>query len=206
MFNKFISKDFLKFLFAISCCLPLLNTGAAPINFTMKNYNQCLAQLRQCPKHGPSYSIRCMANLINNTPSCQALTEIAKQLNTTIDTLRVLPVHGFYLITQQFFADGQQQFFLLTPQEKLINTIIDPRSLDVPLKKKYAKSIWLITNTTTPHYQRLDPHQVAFAVNLKINKNCLACQPFGYVTVLFVFDNHGELLSKELTAFISHAS
>ena len=179
--------------------MPIAVLGTT-LNFA--NYQQCSALLKNCPKQGAFYQPSCIQQVVSKNPICQQLNTLANQLNTTPDAISVNKINNIQVITVQFFADGQYKYYLLTPQNNLIDTAVDPRNLDSTLAKKYVKSNFMITSSGVPVPHVNKDGSQNFNVSLRITNGCLACPVIGIANTQFRFDTQGKLSVTRLVSFI----
>lgn len=179
--------------------VPLLQQG-----FNIDHYQKCTALIRQCPKTGPIVNQSCVNQVTANNAVCNQLKSLADHLKTSVDSLSAKKIANFTIITQLFVADGQEQYFILTPNACLIDTVIDPRKLDNNIAKQYKSNSFLIMNSGVPRYQVNRDGSKTFITLLKVTKGCRACPVIGWATIHSNFTADGSLKDTTLESFKTH--
>lgn len=199
------------FLNCLLISLPIFATAGS--NQTCKSYSflkhglnlndveHCQYHLKSCPKTGPVLDQACVKQIIKNDQACRQLNKLSDVLNADIATLTFEKFEQFILVDQVFPADGQHNYYIITPRGCLTNTKIDPRQLSSALKKQYKNTIFMIVNWGKPKFQVNPNGTVSFSVLLKVTKNCLACESIGWVKVRYDFAKNGKLIKTNLLSF-----
>lgn len=172
----------------------LASTGVG--RFNLSNYHQCRAHWTHCHKTGPYYSVRCVASTAKTQSSCYQVALLAKQLATSIDALSVKPIDQFFLVTQHFYADGQQHYFILTPQNKLVDPLRFTPAITQKLQAKFGQKA-LYTYLGSPR-TRVTSNERLFGFKLSAQQGCLACKQLGVVTLRLIFSSSGHYLQQQL--------
>lgn len=193
---------------AVFLLLPLF--AIANVNFPCKklsflkngldlaDLNKCHNLLKNCPANGPFPNQNCVKQIVARNPICYQLNQLSKYLNGSPSTISASPINRYTLIDQFFPADGQNSYYVITPQNCLINTKIDPRNLDPKLRKAYKNTPFIIVNFQKPNFVRRSNGRERMFATLKITKTCLACEVIGYARIQFDFDNKGRLVNITL--------
>lgn len=164
-------------------------------NFNTSNFQDCLKLIQQCPKTGSVYDANCIDQKTSTNKVCAVTQILASQLQISADQLSVVPINHFVILTVTFPADGQLKYYLLSPQACLIDTAIDPRSVD---SKSFPANLNLvITNASFPVYQHQHNSDDIFTVLLQIQQDCLACKILGKKQIKFIFDGEGNFIKAE---------
>jgi hypothetical protein len=170
--------------------------------FNMQAYAVCDAQFKKCPfEHGMPEDA-CIKKAVATTPDCLQLSTLSKKVNGTLGLLTAdAETNKFVLITQYYTADGQQDYYIISPLGYLVRTNIDPRSIDADLKKRYSTAdFYTKTNRgiTTETAANSSPR---FTVPVEITKTCSACEVIGLAKVQFNFSNTGKPMKTKLLSF-----
>lgn len=132
---------------------------------------------------------------------CLQLKKLSAELKIFASLLTASQIGNLTLLEVRFPADGQKQYYLISRQGYLINTLIDPRSLNGALAKKYKKTDFLILNRDEPGWQIYPDGSQSFNFLLRIADTCLACRTIGWATLYFKFSKTGELNCISLLNF-----
>ena len=170
-------------------------------SITQENTLTCENIIKTCPKKGPYYEENCVAEKIKKEPLCEHLGALADYLSVSPSQLSLLSYPLQQLITVHYPADGQDHYYLLSAQGCLIDTALDPRTLDPAIKKQYANQSWMISNTQAPLLQKLNTGNTLFDIPLNITDHCLACQVIGTAHIGLTFTPAGTLFSSQLLSF-----
>lgn len=202
-------KTIVKLLTLILILFPLIGETKPNIkyhSFLKNGFNNidgthCLNLITACPIEHNFPNEICVKNVLNNHPYCDQLQKLSQILKVSASQLTVLPEGFFSLVNVIYPADGQHRYYIITPRGYLVDTVIDPRSLNKYLQQKYKKADFLISNEDTPYYEKELNGNHQFSAILKINESCLACKIIGRAKVDFNFDPQGKLVSIILVGF-----
>jgi len=196
-------------LIFISLLFPsLMHAAVAPIckplpflkgGFQAEKYKRCTTLMNQCPASGALPSADC-AKEVGKDAACNQLNKLAEALGTSITQIAMKQINAFRIVGIYFPADGQNHYFILTPKNCLVDTIIDPRKLDKSLEAKYPKTSFIIVNWNEPQFKKSNDAENFTAV-LKITDTCMACKVIGWATLKFNFDKNGNYVSVDLVNF-----
>lgn len=165
--------------------------------FNMNNYQQCNKLIQSCPADiFPDAS--CVEKIFQTKNVCQQFRKLTDIIGKTLITVK--QIASFSLITENFPADGQNNYYILS-KGYLIDTNIDPRELDASLAKKYKKTPFFIVNWGEPQYQNNKKGLQSFMVVLDVTDHCLACPRIALATIEFKFNNIGDYLGPQLKSF-----
>lgn len=196
MFNKILLG--LVSLFISSMALAKVTCQTLPNefkNFSLTDFQACLTLIQQCPKTGFVYDSNCIQQKTRTNKVCAVTQILTDKLQTRADQLSVLPISHFVILTVTFPADGQLKYYLLSPKACLIDTVVDPRSLD---SNSFPANLNLIvTNASFPIYQHQTDGNDVFTVQLQIQQDCLACKILGKEQIKFIFDGQGNFITAE---------
>lgn len=165
--------------------------------FNIHNYQQCNKLMQSCPVD-IFPDARCLKKVLQTHSVCRQLAQLTDVLDTPFITVK--QIANFSLITENFPADGQSSYTILS-KGYLINTNIDPRELDVSLAKKYKTTSFFIVNWDEPKYQKNKDESQSFLAKIKITKACLACSSIAFATIEFKFNQSGDYLGPQLKNF-----
>lgn len=132
---------------------------------------------------------------------CQQTNRLAKQLNMPLSTISAEKVGEYTLITVYFIADGQQQYYIIAPDDSVINTLVDPRKVSKSLAKRYKNADFMLVNWDAPKYQAGANGQSSFVSQVRVTKTCLACEVIGFAKIKFDFSAQGHLSNVSLVSF-----
>lgn len=169
--------------------------------FNLQNAQQCSTLIRRCPPTGPVLDQACVEQVIKENPSCQQLNALAHELNADVASLTVEQIGKIMLVDQLYVADGKHSYYLISSEGCLVKTIIDPRELSVPLKRKYKHKEFMISNTNKPVATLQANGSQSVSVILKITDTCLACDVIGYAKTKFEFSKKGEFVKMKVVGF-----
>lgn len=169
--------------------------------FNLTDAERCQAHLKSCPKTGPVLDQACVKKIVNTDLSCRQLNKLADALNADISTLSFEKLDQFILVDQVFPADGQHNYYIISPSGCMANTKVDPRRLSTSLNKIYKNTLFMIVNWGKPKFQVNPNGTVSFYVLLKVTKNCLACELIGWAKVRYDFAKNGRLVRTTLLSF-----
>jgi hypothetical protein len=170
--------------------------------FNMQAYQACDAQLKKCPHEHGIPDNACVKKAAEATPDCQQLSKLSKKVDGTLGLLTAEAVaKKFVILTQQYPADGQHNYYIVSPLGYLVKTNIDPRSIDADLKKRYSTEDFYTKtygDIETKTASNGAPH---FTVPLQITKTCSACEVIGLAKVQFNFSSKGKPKKTKLVSF-----
>jgi len=150
----------------------------------IKQFQACQTKIQTCAKIGPMQALSCVNKVVDQTPSCQQTKQLAQTLHNSAAAFKAQSFGKLVLVTETFVADGKQQFFIVTPQGCMINTVYS---------KKYGVAPNLLSNHGTPTYQQYPNKTVGFNVPLVVTKGCMACPVVAKTVTKFQFDQNGQL-------------
>ncbi len=165
--------------------------------FNIHNYQQCDKLIQSCPID-IFPDANCVEKIFQTKDVCQQFRKLTDILDSTLITVK--QIADFSLITEEFVADGQNNYYILS-KGYLINTNVDPRELDVSLAKKYKKTPFFIVNWGEPQYQKNRDGSQSFLAQLKITDGCLACSSIALATIEFKFNQSGNFIDRKLKDF-----
>lgn len=169
--------------------------------FNINNYNQCYKLISQCPSNGLLRDKTCVDKIVSTIPVCQQFGKLAQERKIPANQISAKQMGNFTIINVTFPADGQNSYYIISPNGCFINTNIDPRKLDKSLNENYQKTNFMIVNWGEPSYQRNTDGTQTIRVTLKITDTCIACPLIGYAVINFDFDDYGKLLNQNLVSF-----
>src|SRR4030088_2786453 len=105
--------------------------------FNITNYKKCEALIHQCKAIGPLPDAACVEQTVIKHSVCSQLNQLSQVTAGIVSALTVESSGNFIIIEQNFPADGQQNYYLLSAHGCFMNTTIDPRTLSPTLAKKY---------------------------------------------------------------------
>src|SRR3989344_2517442 len=114
--------------------------------FDFKAYQQCQSLIHQCPKQGPFIDETCATKTAQSHVICQQSMQLSQAVGSSIAQLNITSAAQFQIVEVTFPADGQADYYLLTPQGNLINTIIDLSKIDLKLAEQAKTTHFLIMN------------------------------------------------------------
>lgn len=119
---------------------------------------------------------------------CPDLLALAKALQIDSSLLKLSRVSDIIMLVRKtYLADGQQQYYILLADGRLINTIIDPRKIDPTLNGMYLGDTFIIINDDKPKIL-VTKNTTKIVVPLRITRNCLACDLVATASLEFLFD------------------
>ncbi|QLH42640.1 MAG: hypothetical protein HWD59_07915 [Coxiellaceae bacterium] len=175
---------------------PFLNPG-----FDFKAFAQCQKFINKCPHMGAIVNETCVNKQVKKQSVCSQAQQLAKTLNVSVSQLTATQVNQLTQFTVVFPADGQQQFYLLTPEHCVIDTVIDPRKLDSNLAKQYKDKSFMMTTWGKPQYHTNADGSQSVDILLKITDQCVACPTLGWATLEFTTAKDGSFLQARLKNF-----
>lgn len=201
-----LRRSFQKFCFSL-LFFPILamadiNTGRnyypfLAQGFNITNYQKCMRLTWQCPLQGNFPDESCIMQIMHANKVCEQLEKLSQMLPFTPTAKQV---KGFTVLDLFYIGDGQHAYYIIS-KGSLINTTIDPRTLNKVLAKKYKKVSFFIVNWAEPKYHVNPDGSQRFTVILRINKDCLACSVIGWATLAFNFTKEGHFLGAKLKDF-----
>lgn len=162
----------------------------------LTNFNKCQALLHQCPAAGPFINEACVTRQITMHPICEQLKQLSKITGVSASLIEAKRMNNLDLITLNYPADGQTDYYIVTPTGRLIHTTIDPRTLSTQLSKTFAKQSWMIVAWGKPAFSKQ-----SVLATLRITKECLACEVVGWARLRFDFDTQGHYVEAHLIDF-----
>lgn len=192
-------------------CLALTNSVFAASSCKSYSYLQptfkfseaqnCLASIKTCTIKNNMPDQACVSKIAAQNPSCKQVQQLANTLEANLSSLTITPVDQFYIVRQDFIADGQQTYYILSPVACLINTNIDARQFSRSLALAYRGKNWMSVNSGAPKVAKDKKGLTVFTVRLKVTDSCLACPILGWAYVNFVFDAKGTLIKRTVVSF-----
>lgn len=170
--------------------------------FNIDNYKTCRALIQKCPTNGVLPETVCVNRVIVNNKVCNQFRSLAKALEMPVSVITVRKKSNYRIVNVTYIADGQHQYYLISPKGCMINTKIDPREIDKALAEKYKDTKFLVVNWRQPIYKKT-ADGVTFLVPLRITDTCLACKVIGFATIKYKFDKKGNFLKASLDKFKS---
>lgn len=167
----------------------------------LNNYQLCLAKIQDCPLDQQFRNEKCVNRVLKSHHFCNQLRQLAHAINVSASQLSIRVMGPFKILQINFPADGQDQYYILTPTGYLINTLVDPRKLNQALKNEFKDSNFLILNTREPQYQVNANGSHTFTSILRIADTCLACKTIGMATIKFNFNKANRLENIKLEKF-----
>ncbi len=161
--------------------------------FNMSNYQSCQVLIKQCSKKNLSVDQSCIEKLTSRNMACQQFNQLADAVQMPITALKITQAGQFNIVDKIFSADGQHQYYLITPTGCLLDTRIDPRKLSASLANQYKNVDFIFVNTEQPSYSLSDDGNHHFSLKFTIAKNCLACERVGNFSLHFEFNSKGNL-------------
>jgi len=189
------------FFIGVLVFFPVVILSVSLRSFTMEDYKQCLALWKNCPQTGAFYDAQCVTTLVEQHGVCRSLGALSKKLDMPPSALSIEKVDKFYVVTKHFFADGQSQYYVLTPQGKLVDTNQDPRLIDPILARKYKGKSLVVLAATPLQYHAGPSGKSVFMIQLRIAEGCVACSTLGTAQVKFTFSARGRRINTELLTF-----
>lgn len=178
--------------------LPFLNSG-----FDLKKYKACTTLMNQCPAAGALPSPSC-AKEISKEPACQQLNKLAQAVNADLNQISTKQDGPFTLVDIYFPADGQNHYYIVTPQHCLIDTVVDLKKLNQKLAQQYPKTAFMTLNWDEPRYRIESDGTHNFYAHLVVTDTCVACKVLGYAKLKFNFAKQGNLIGVHLLEFSDH--
>jgi hypothetical protein len=171
--------------------------------FNMQAYAVCDAQLKKCPnEHGIIRAEACVKKVAEATPDCQQLIKLSQKVDGTLGLLKAEAAgKKFVIITQQYPADGQHSYYIISPLGYLVTTNIDPRSIDSDLKKRYSTADFYTKTYGDIETGTASNGAPDFTVPLQITKTCSACEVIGLAKIQFNFSVKGKPKKSKLVSF-----
>jgi hypothetical protein len=175
---------------------PFLKQG-----FNINHYQQCQKLIQKCPSNGIVADESCVKKISQANSVCKQFNQLAEVVEMPITSITAKKLTNFTVIDKSFSADGQDQYYLISPAGCMLDTQIDPRKLDLVLANQYKNVEFIFVNTKEPQYKVGADNSHNFLLSFEIAKNCLACERIGHFAINFNFDQAGNLhevsLSKE---------
>ena len=165
----------------------------------------CQRLIQQCPTEngGPFHQQSCIDSIVKKNSPCHQLQEIADKVEA-FSAETIFPLNenlNFSLIKVLSPADGNEQYYLVTPARCIIDTVIDPRTLEPQLKKHYSNQDFFIMNASPPRIKIENSNKLLLNIPLIINEQCRACKPIAETTIQLEFNIQGELISRKVLQF-----
>lgn len=165
--------------------------------FNIHNYQLCNKFIHSCPID-IFPDLNCVEKILQSKEVCQQFARLTDAIGDQLITVK--QIANFFLITQTFPGDGQNNFYILS-NGYLIKAYIDPRKLDISLDKKYKKTSFFIVNWGEPKYKKNKEGSHSFLTKLRITDGCLACPSIAFATIEFQFNKKGDYLGPKLKSF-----
>lgn len=192
--------------------MPLGGEGAVTMNctnhlflqggFRIQDYKQCKQAIEGCPIQGVIPEQSCVKRILNARDECKQFAATADVLKMPASAISAKQFDAFTVIDEIFYADGQHQYYIITPQGCMVNTNIDPRSVDTEFANKYNNMELMTVNSNPPSYQANPDGSHEFIVQLRMTAGCLACQLIGDAAVKYVFPRQSTQYQVSLEKFV----
>lgn len=170
--------------------------------FNLNDYNLCKQHISsECPNKGMFPDETCVSKVLKENSVCKQLNMLAQTINMPPSAVNAKAVANFTLIDAAFTADGQHQYYIISRDGCLVNTLVDPRNLDKALAKRYQKNSFVIVTWKEPTYQRLANGEQIFTAIFKVTDGCIACSIVGWAKVEFHFSKNDALTKTVLVSF-----
>lgn len=156
----------------------------------IQDWNYCRAAVkRACVNHMPYADAQCAKRIQEQTPECHEFSAMLNQLNTSADLVEWKNIFSLTVISQYFPGDGGENYVFITP-------FCEINLMDVDLSQ-YDKAA---TKTSLIEYKK--PFIAKKNKNIQARaqykvKSCKACAVTKSGTIIFNFDEKGELKSVE---------
>lgn len=151
-------------------------------------YNSCKQALNQCPKNSGFYDNKCLNNILSKNPNCSQTKYLLNKFNINYDSLTIEAINNYSIIDHIFLADGQHEYYIISPTGYVVNTKINPLAYNKQLVKKYQTNFDVINNFNAPYLVKRTP--ITFATILTA-KDCVACKVILCSTAKFTFSKRG---------------
>ncbi len=174
---------------------PFLRNG-----FDMTRYQVCQSQLATCTQREATQHAACLKRLYTQSPACEQMSKLSSTLAAAPSDLSVEKVGAYVLVDHLYRADGQHDYYILSPSGCMVNTNIDPRTISAAVDKQYNQLKLLTVNWEKPYYEAIDDKDTFYST-VKVTKDCLACEVIGWKKVKFTFSKNGKLLSVQILNF-----
>lgn len=174
---------------------PFLRNG-----FDMTRYQLCQTQVAHCTQKEMSQQSTCQQHAYTVSPACAQLNKLATTLSAHASDLHIEKVGAYALVDHFYRADGQHDYFIISPSGCMVNTNIDPRTISAAVDKQYNQLKLLTINWEKPYYEAINDKDTFYST-VKVTKDCLACAVVGWKKVTFTFNKKGKLLSVQILNF-----
>lgn len=179
---------------SVSCTRhPFLKQG-----FNIAQYGQCRKLIQQCSLNGMVVDESCIKKKSRANSVCKQLNQLSELVQMPIISITAQKIADFIVIDKKFSADGQDQYYLISPSGCMLDTQIDPRKLDSALASRYKNVDFIFVNVEEPRYKSGANDSHNFLLSFEIAQNCLACERIGRFTINFNFDQAGKLRKVSL--------
>lgn len=186
------------------CLLFSSSIFATPFLFTdfkIDDYKKCQELITQCPNKGPFPESSCVEKIIDGTSLCQQAKQLSDRLNMQIPAITALALSNYIIFKVAHLENKQYQYYILSPQGRLINTLIDPRALNRPIARKYHDKSFIIVTQTEPRQKILKNGAQSFIVSIQVQNTCdsnNSCPTIGNALISFSFNARGGFASVKL--------
>ncbi|EKD72286.1 MAG: hypothetical protein ACD_45C00716G0003 [uncultured bacterium] len=201
----------IKWFISLLILLPTISTASIPCKtlpsiskgFNFIHYQQCYRLLHRCPTqpNNPLLDETCVTNIIKKNQFCTQLRDLSRLLETDPDYITVhMYTRKFAIMSVLSPADGDETYYILTPQNCVMQTIIDPQNLDVSLKKRYKnkKSYFYTQSNGKPKLQINANGNITIRVPIKVTKECRACSTLLEGMIQYNFTKEGTLIKASV--------
>ena len=171
----------------------------------LQNFNQCAVAVQKCPMIGSVREASCVDKAAKDNQVCSQSNQLADVLGISISQLQVKQQGNLTMVTAVYPADGQMHYYIAMPNGRLVDTVVDPRTLDTKLASKYSSSSFYTVNRSEPTIKTHDDGTQSVSAKLRVTEGCVACTVIGTAKVKFEFSQAGDLLKTKLDDFSDHA-
>jgi hypothetical protein len=161
-----------------------------PIN--MKEFQQCHEKLNQCAMGTPMPTLACVKKAMPKIKACKQTAALAKALRVNPAMLDLKSVKKYSVIKVNYIADGQQQYYLLTPKGKLIDPVADVKTL-----KQYKGKQVLVAGAGAPT-STSTTKGMSFSFPVVLKEGCMACRTIAKLNSIVTFDVNGKAISSTI--------
>lgn len=164
--------------------------------FNMKNYSSCKTLIaNKCP--AKSATPDCADGLLKE-PVCGQLEKLSQTIGAQMSSVSVKQNGKVMMVSQSFIADGQAEYYIITPSNQLIDTNIDPLKLNTMLKQKYQNVSLLPVHWGKAKVKLSQNKQQIFDFSMKAHDTCMACRVVVSYDLRFAFDKSGKFIDVKL--------
>tara|TARA_R110000868_G_scaffold6389_7_gene36465 strand:- start:966 stop:1604 length:639 start_codon:yes stop_codon:yes gene_type:complete len=168
--------------------------------FDMTAYRHCETAIKSCPSAGLFLDKKCVSAQLSKQ-FCQQLSSLAEILKVDAEMILIKSTDHYAMISVHYPADGALQYYLLSPKGCLLNTSLDPSTVDNTFKHHYAKHDLYIEANKPPSYEVLPDGQKRFIVNIEGRDSCRACAVVVTAKLGFNFNTSDELDKVSLISY-----